>query len=305
MTILNDKEINIALSTDENYAKYCIVAVTSIKESQKDFDKINIFILSKSLSSKTQKIFNDLNTEKFKVNIINTSNIDVSNLQINLPRERVLPDSAYYRLIVADLLKDCEKILYLDCDIIVKDSLLRLWQTDLSNHLFAAVKDMSGEFFLKEMNAPEHKKSYFNSGVLLINLKKWREENALEKCKGFVRNPYIKPRFNDQDILNFAFEDDEILFIDKKWNFQQYFPKKDFENCAIIHYVTKRKPWTLFELKVNYRSYYWNTLKKTVYKNEIYKYYLACIYLSPILLCYKIYKEIKRTIKKITKSNKP
>lgn len=301
MAILNDKEINIALSTDETYAKYCIVAITSIKESQKDFEKINIFVLTKNLSLKTQKLFTDLNTEKFKVNIINTANIDVSNLQINLPRERVLPDSAYYRLIAADLLKDCEKLLYLDCDIIVKDSLLHLWQKDLSNYFFAAVKDTAGEFFLKEMNAPEHKKSYFNSGVLLINLKKWREESGLERCKGFVRNPYIKPRFNDQDILNFTFKDDEILFIDKKWNFQQYFPQKDVGNCAIIHYVTPNKPWELFNTKVNHRSYYWNTLKKTAYKNEIYKYYLSCIFLSPILVCYKIYKEIKRTIKKITK----
>lgn len=305
MLISSNNKINIAFSTDENYSKYCIVAITSIKETQKDFEMINVFVLTKNLSAKTQKRFENLNTENFKVKLVDTSNIDVSNLQINLPRERVLPASAYYRLLAADILQDYDKLLYLDCDIIVKDSLLNLWGIDTSNYFFAAVKDISGEFFLKDMNAPERKKSYFNSGVLLMNLKKWREENGLERCKGFVRNPYIKPRFNDQDILNFSFEDDEILFIDKKWNFQQYFPKEDFKECAIIHYITENKPWDLFKIKVNYRDYYWKNLKKTVFKNEIYSYYFAYIVISILQTSYKIfYREIKRAINKMLKKHR-
>ncbi len=289
---MGEKEINIAISTDENYAKYCIVTIVSVKETQKDFDKINVFVLSKNLSPKTQKLFQDLNTENFKVKLIDISTIDVSSIKIDIPRKRTLPDLTYCRVFIADILKDIEKILYLDCDVIVKDNLLPLWQTDLTNYYFAAVEDHCSESILKKHKL-SHKKHYFNSGVLLMNLKKWREGNAINKIISFVKKPYVTLKFHDQDILNFSFDDEDILFIDKKWNFQQYFYKKDFPKCAIIHYISAHKPWNLFKIKVYYRSYYWNILKKTAFKNEIYKYYLANIFLGLFYIGYKTYKNIK------------
>ena len=126
-----------------------------------------------------------------------------------------------------------------------------------------------------------------------MNLKKWREGNAINKIISFVKKPYVTLKFHDQDILNFSFDDEDILFIDKKWNFQQYFYKKDFPKCAIIHYISAHKPWNLFKIKVYYRSYYWNILKKTAFKNEIYKYYLANIFLGLFYIGYKTYKNIK------------
>ena len=164
MIIMGEKEINIAISTDENYAKYCIVTIVSVKETQKDFDKINVFVLSKNLSPKTQKLFQDLNTENFKVKLIDISTIDVSSIKIDIPRKRTLPDLTYCRVFIADILKDIEKILYLDCDVIVKDNLLPLWQTDLTNYYFAAVEDHCSESILKKHNCRKSTTCLFFSG---------------------------------------------------------------------------------------------------------------------------------------------
>lgn len=297
MPVSNNKKINITFSTDENYAKYCIVAITSIKETQKDFDEINIFVLVKNLSEKTQKQFENLNTENFKIKLIDISNIDVNNFQeINSSEARILPASTYYRLLIANILKDCDKALYLDCDIIVKGSLLPLWEKDLSEYYFAAVKDVNSERILKETKAPDRKQAYFNSGVLLMNLKKWREQNGLEKCKSFVRKPYVEPKFHDQDILNFSFEDDEILFIEDKWNFHYVKYNPEIKYAVIIHYIWK-KPWLAQEFNP-YRKYYWDIVKKTIWKNEKFIYY-PMNFLLKIFPIYKIIKELNRFIKKI------
>ena len=195
MPTSDNNKINIVFSTDENYSKYCIVAITSIKETQKNFDKINIFILAENLSAKTQKQFENLNTEIFKVELIDTSNIDVHNFQnINMANSRALPAATFYRILIPDILEDYDKALYLDCDIIVKGSLLPLWQKDLTEYYFAAVKDINSDDILVDMRSPEYKKSYFNSGVLLINLKKCRDQDGLEQFKDVVNKQYVEPK---------------------------------------------------------------------------------------------------------------
>lgn len=156
MTIYNPKEINIIFSTDKKYYKYCSVAITSIKESQKDFDKINKYILAKNLPNKICTELKKLSNNILKINLINFKSLNVNNLKIQNP---TLPDPTYYKLLIPKILPKVDKILYLDCDVIVKKSLKELWQINISNYLLAAVSDLNEKLVLDSANAPQNKKS--------------------------------------------------------------------------------------------------------------------------------------------------
>lgn len=297
MTKVNPKEINIVLSTDENYVKYCAITIASIRNSQKDFDKINIYILCERISDKSCRVLKDLSSETLNISLIKFDSLNVSEIKL---KKSTLPDSTYYRLLIADLLPQIDKILYLDSDIIVRKSLMELWQTDISNYFIAATSDINEKYVLENANSSKPKNKYFNAGVLLLNLKKWREENALSKIKSFIRNPYATPKYNDQCILNFAFKDNEILFVDKKWNFHNNHHSPEGKNAAIIHYVWD-KPWIKTSLNA-YRNYYWKTVETTIWKNEVfwYKVINPLAILQPHIFKRKVYNFTKNLLKNVT-----
>ena len=98
--------------------------------------------------------------------------------------------AAYYRLELAELLPESiDKVLYLDGDIIVRRSINDLWNTDISNYALAAVPDNNIGLDLRS--------GYFNSGVMLINLKYWREHNLREEYYRFIKNHPDRIRFWD------------------------------------------------------------------------------------------------------------
>ena len=109
--------------------------------------------------------------------------------------------AVYYRLLAPRLLPaDLDKVLYLDFDIIVRQSLKDLWNIDLTGHALGAVPNFEDDA-RKALGLPEGTK-YFNSGVLLINLWFWRQSNVAERAISFIRNNPTKVQYWDQDALN-------------------------------------------------------------------------------------------------------
>lgn len=101
-----------------------------------------------------------------------------------------LPASAYFRLFVSDIFpKEIKKLLYLDCDIIVRHSLKDLWNYDIKDYAIGCVPDMYTDD-ISPYNRLKYlpQDGYFNSGVLIINLEYWREHNVKELFIDFIRN---------------------------------------------------------------------------------------------------------------------
>jgi lipopolysaccharide biosynthesis glycosyltransferase len=164
--------------------------------------------------------------------------------------------AVYYRLLAPRLLPaDINKILYLDSDIIVRRSLNDLWDTDLTDRALAAVPDYDPWApstiwatcceDAKGLGFPVGAK-YFNSGVLLINLQFWRQNNVPERAIAFIRNNPQKVQYWDQDALN-AILVNQWIELPGCWNAQSeadWMPtfmgtKPD---PAIVHFSTG-KPW--------------------------------------------------------------
>lgn len=171
--------------------------------------------------------------------------------------------TAYCRLYLAELLpQDLDKVLYLDGDVIVRHALLPLWNVDLGENAVAAASDCSSGR-IEYYNRLEYpfELGYFNSGVLLVNLKYWREHQVLEDFESYMDKHADSIQLWDQDVLNVVFRDKKVS-IPLKYNLQHPFLWKksdsyDYwkleqevlearEDPCIVHFTGTFKPWRIF-----------------------------------------------------------
>ncbi|ANV97585.1 hypothetical protein BBW65_01635 [Helicobacter enhydrae] len=175
----------------------------------------------------------------------------------------------YFRLKMASVLpKEIEKCLYLDVDMLCVSDIREIFEIDIQQKVCGAVIDAHFMPFRSAIGKKGDDFSlcidtYFNAGLLLIDLKKWREENIEEQCFTFLKS-YI-PQFHDQDTLN-AILSKRVYLLDLKWNFmvghlendghsfreekKPYtlnFTKQEYQNAKqeakILHFLTGDKPW--------------------------------------------------------------
>lgn len=190
-------------------------------------------------------------------------------LKIHFPNvDSRIPRTAYFRLFLTELLpKTIDMVLYFDGDIIVRHPLLEIWNTDITNYAVAAVPDYD-EGLIEKYNRLCYPPSlgYFNSGVLLINLKFWREHRVLNQFLDCMQKHADKFVNWDQDVLNFVFCGQKLM-LPIKYNLQHghlwKVPRFDYwkyeqqliearKDPVIIHY-TLEKPWMKY---VQFRNPY-------------------------------------------------
>lgn len=167
------------------------------------------------------------------------------------------PDAIWYRVFLPELLPDLDKVLYLDSDLIVLQSLAELWERDLSQHALAAVTNPMPAIHRRYPRdvlglAPE---DYFNSGVLLLNLERLRKDGARERLLEYARQ-HPANACPDQDALNVLFHD-SCLRLHLRWNYQTALldlhphevpipaaqVREAATNPAIVHFSGPFKPW--------------------------------------------------------------
>ena len=175
----------------------------------------------------------------------------------------------FFRFLIQDILPGCDKVLYLDCDLIVVDDVAKLYDTDIEGFLLAAARDPD---FLGQINGAnpatlEYCKqglpmqdpyNYFQAGVLLLNTAEMRKAHTLEEWLTFATHPY---KYSDQDVLNLHCEG-RVKYLDMSWNLLTdcdhyrvdnvivYAPEpvlREYRAARlhprIIHYAGFMKPW--------------------------------------------------------------
>lgn len=258
------ESINIVFSSDDNYAQHLGLAILSILENKAPGYSINFHILDGGISSENKEKIKSI-LKKEEENKIFFINIEKNKFK-GFPEKRHLKLPAYYRLL-APYIIDCERILYLDCDLIVLGDLKSLFDINLKKNIIAAATERVGDYikkyFFREID------SYFNSGVLLIDTKKWQKENIWQNAQEFLsheKNVY-KIKYADQDILNHLLEN-KWLELNKKYNFQlDIYQKKDnINDIKILHYVGNIKPWHYLYANY-YQKYYIKYLEDSPWRN--------------------------------------
>lgn len=176
-----------------------------------------------------------------------------------------LTRATFFRLFSVSLLpREVTKILYLDGDIIVMDNLRGLWETDIENVAVAGIMDQWENNTWYNRLHYSSKLGYINSGVLLINLKYWREHQVESRFISFVENHPERIKQHDQDIINYVLREEKLL-LPLRYNVQNaHYYKPEYsmldywsmeseildaqKHPVILHFAGAIKPWN-FECK--------------------------------------------------------
>lgn len=239
--------LNVLFASDNNYTPFLSIAIVSLLEhNQSEFDEINIFILDDGISEENGiKLKKLLDGYKCNVTFIKTKQLDELDIAIMTIERNINISSltAYARLFICNLLpKNIEKILYLDCDSIIVGSLKELWMEDITDYYCAGVLDCMNTT-IKQEHGFSRDDDYINSGVLLINLKKWRQDNVEEEFIEFMIQNQHRFYQHDQGIINNVFKN-KIKIVDPRYNLAIHFQTFDYDlsrkfNCIETEYYSK------------------------------------------------------------------
>lgn len=245
--------MNILISCNRNYLPYAKVCVQSVISNHEN-DNLRFFVMHLKSDS---LIYTDFKKQFVKVNIIDVPIPDEIGKEIVLPRKYIphVTVEAYFRLFIIDYLpKDVDRILYMDVDAVCNKDLSLIYDCDLRDCYVAGCKDYGFDLRpqLKEevygnLNIPLNR-LYVNSGVLIFNLKKIREDFTQDDVMHWLKKIENKILFYDQDVINTLFYGNGIVELPKEMNMRPFHYSYNHHNdhyikrhAYIIHYGSK--PW--------------------------------------------------------------
>ncbi|MCX8711459.1 hypothetical protein J3U57_03495 [Gilliamella sp. B3464] len=249
--------LHIALGFDNNYALPAGVAILSVIKNTPNYN-LNFHLFIDNVS--------DANILKFKELIFDNVSITLYYLNNNFiinPKTLVLhipTVSTCIRFIMPKLLVSVtDQLIYLDSDIICLQSLNKITEYNIDNYIAGVISDTKDmqQTISKMYNIDSTK--YFNAGVLLINTKKWCEENISEKALTMINDGNIY-KFADQDVLNILLENKTLLLPIKfntkiKISIDAHQEKEIRPYTVILHYISQNKPWYKVYLSEIFNDY--------------------------------------------------
>lgn len=273
--------IDIACNIDRNYVKYCGVMLTSLLENNRD-SQFHIHIIASELPESGCRALREIVEGKYGQTLSFYFPDESKLAECSVREHSYISLATYYRVFMGSILPaTVGKVLYLDCDLVVNGNISELWQTDISSVSVAAVEDMFSNVdeYYGRLQYPRSF-SYFNAGVMLVNLDRFRATQLEQRALDFLRNHPDRLKYYDQDLLNTLVHDDKML-LPHRWNVQDGFLrrrrsermpaasierlKKELEKPVIIHYTGSKKPWH-YKSQHPWRNVYFRYLDMTQWK---------------------------------------
>ncbi|PAD87939.1 hypothetical protein CHH55_10190 [Niallia circulans] len=273
------EKINIVFSVDNNYIEHFVVSLISLLENNLENTKLNIIVIDGGIEKKTQGFLSELADKYNAILSFEKINNDMLN-GVNL--EGHISEATYYRIMIPELFpENIKKVIYLDSDVLVRKDIMELWDTEIGDSVIGAIKLNEYNGYDK-IDIPKDA-PYFNAGVLVINLDKWREEQITRKAFEYIKRHPEKLIAHDQSILNYLLYD-KWHQVDYKWNVRTQIFSLDYLNAgfdnfesfeevkedpSIVHFTTASKPWHYLN-NHPFKKEYFYYLDKTGYEYEKY-----------------------------------
>lgn len=298
------KAIHIALTFDDNYVMPAGITLFSIIQNNAN-SYFHFHLIVDSISEENKNKFKQLIKENISISFYQiNSNFKINNKTLN----NRFPAISCARFIIPKILKEItNKVLYIDSDMICLNSLINLYELSLESNIIAAVIDSFEEVHhYAKTTLNFHKRIYFNSGMLLINIFEWEKNKITENCIELINNGFIY-KYADQDVLNILLKD-KVKFIENKYNTEIILSTENDEEKSLrketvfVHYVSANKPWyKVFNSKIfnlYFTSSPWRTDKRPLTNklSSLRKYSLCCFKSGKIfkaLYYYTIYLKSK------------
>lgn len=260
------EQIHIGFGIDKNFGAFVGITITSLVHNNIQHD-LNIHIVYDELLPedmerllKTEQLYRNLTLYFYQLT-------STEGMTFVVPPGHIT-QAMYYRYLFAQMLPgSVKKLLYLDADIICKGDIMPLWQTDLQGKVLGAVRDWGeakscGRIGLKNGR-------YFNSGVLLIDLAKWRRQMLTQKLFCWLEKVGdTKILWGDQDALNGVIDGD-FVELPKKYNciVINNTTLKEAADTILIHYIDYIKPWHIYYTDSSAKELYWEYVKKSLWSD--------------------------------------
>lgn len=260
---MTDMRIPIFFSADDNYVPYLDVAIASLIANASKEYKYRIIVLNTGLNPENIEKVKQNERNGFEIDFIDISS-ELEGIKNSFKNVYHFSVAAYYRLFIASLFPQYDKILYLDCDLVVLGDVSELYRTELGDNIIGACPE---EFV---QNTPEFRTyadvalglnpdGYINTGVLLINLDAFRRYEIEKKFVKLITEYDFDLLDPDQAYLNYLCRD-KIWILPNGWN------KEPTPTCCegkknIVHYALYKKPWQFDD--VMYGEYFWAYAEKS------------------------------------------
>lgn len=266
----------ILLASDNRFVQHCAVTMASVMENNTN---VTFYLLTQGLTDSNVMLLKEL-ARKYHCELQVCVIDDKLTSTFPMPKDggEHISIATYYRLFVEMVLPtEVDRVIYMDCDIVVRGSLESLWNENLDGYALGVV--YQGMNFLQDrdfdrLGIPKEK-GYFNAGVLLMNLDYWRKYDVTKRLFDFIKYNFKCIKQHDQDTLNSILYN-EVKPISYIWNYLPQFFLVEREELTfpahvdykkiiepiVIHYVSVPKPWD-WGCYNPYTKEYYKYLKKT------------------------------------------
>ncbi len=241
--ILNEKKtykdsaINIGYGIDDKYVRPMATSIASFCCNNDDREII-VNIVSAYLSDSNIKKLNEL-ALKLDISIIYYRISD--DFLRTFPVRKSWSYAMYYRYLLPNLVEKAEYIYYFDADVICVRKCDELFNIKINNNVLGAAKDVK-KTRIKRKKCLNLDGEYFNSGVLVINKKRWIKENVLNKLIDVIKNNFKILKYPDQDALNIVINGDYYM-INNIFNTLEI-TNNSLETSKLLHFANHPKPWS-------------------------------------------------------------
>ncbi len=269
--MLNMKPLTIVVATDSHYTILLAALIKSIEDTLAKGRTIDVYVIDDHISSSAKnKLRQSINPEITTLTFKDLDDIIPAGVVLPIDKSSY-PLTIYLRLFIPSFLpKDVEKVLYLDVDMIVRKDITTLFEIDLGENIVAAVQDPRILTFDNSWGGVKNHDElgiagdthYFNSGLLLMDAKKWRDEQIAEKTVECINTHQKYVNYPDQYGLNVVLAH-KWYELDARWN---YFACFNTEEPFLIHFIGRKPIYKTYENNPAFLTIFNGHLKQTAWK---------------------------------------
>lgn len=286
-----DDDIPVVLAANQAYVPMIYTCLKSIADHTSEKRNYKIYIFHTDIKSESQRELKQLQKENVFIFFINVKS-RVAGYQLKA-KEHISTET-YYRFLILDILKMYPKVVYLDCDMIIRHDVSELYDVELGENMIAAVidPDFAGQCNGANADTLEYCRNilklkdpfaYFQAGVLVFHVEKMIENISVQNL--FEMSDVGNYKYSDQDVLNIVCEG-KVTYLNMKWNVltdcnnyrwqhviksAPYYVMDAYENARkdpyIIHYAGAAKPWK--NPKDDFAKEFWKIARSTPYYEEL------------------------------------
>lgn len=268
-----NREIPIFFTIDDSYAPFLAVALNSAIKNSDPQRNYKAIVLYQDLGADNISRLQSLQTENFKIELmpIRANMEALDDRMSNRLRCDYFTLTIYFRLFIPSMFPQYDKGIYIDSDVVLTDDISKLFDIDIGENYIGACNDLSIADIpplvaYTEKAVGVNAKEYINSGVLLMNLKKMRDDDLEGHFLSLLNKYHFDSIAPDQDYLN-AMCNGKIYYLEEKWDTMPNDAKPMLTETSLIHYNLFSKPWCYDGIQ--YEEQFWNYAQDCGFIDEI------------------------------------